>query len=93
MVDEHRDLEIRCAASDDEWVHVEPPLPPDCVADVPLIAVEIQELLAKFNSLRVLLLGLSNAGKSSLLNALFQDPKKARVGTVHATTENVDMHV
>ena len=91
MVDEHRSLAIR--SSDDDWEHIEPHPAPGCIADVPLTHVEIQELLGKYNSLRVLLLGLSNTGKSSLTNAMFQDPERASVGTVHATTENVDMHM
>ena len=77
------------SATDDEIVQQHRRPAPGFIQDIPLSEPEVQELLANYNSLRVLLVGLSHAGKSSLFNALFQDHELARIGTVHATTDDL----
>lgn len=53
---------------------------------------DVRNRLEEYKSLRILLVGRSVAGKSSLVNAMFDDPKEAVVGTMRAETEKVIEH-
>jgi len=94
--DEHRSESLRNAFTPCQSGDCLAPLPDDCASDYAELgalwnkARLLEEAHADGEEMRVVVCGMLKAGKSSLLNSLFDDREDAlfRVGITRATTEN-----